>query len=357
MENRPNNQHGGRKPPVMHGKGMEDNKHKPVGANTAHVGASKYVKSKRQIEFEKKNNKRSKAYNPNSKYARPTSNTKVHNTPMHGKKGSAAVKENPEVKEGTAIPAMPLVPPAIEHGKGKPVSVGVINNMDEIKTASNTADITKTKPKFKLSPITVVVIIMIYLVSVCLSVLRFKIPFLPSFMEVDFSIVPEFIAVVFFGPIAGTGVVVMKNITHMVFFYLEHGEFNYASELSNFVTDILFIVCAYILFVMYMRHFRRDRRKRGRRIKGVLFSGTGASAVTAFALVPFQYYVIFPMFIDFFAKHGVRLNIMQYYLEKMNTLDALWKGMLIFNLPWEFGKLLIVTLLATAVYYIVTLNE
>lgn len=360
MDNAPNNQKRNRREgPHRYREGMPignnpelQNIRKPIGSNTAHVGRSKYVKTKQQIDFEKNNARKSKTYNPNANKG----TKRVNNAPMHGKRGSAAMVEQPVIKEGNAVPAMPLVPPVIEPSKGKAVSVA--NATIPMEKVPNNALINEKRAKrITFTPLTFVIIIGLFILSACLSSLRFKVPFLPSFLEVDFSIVPEYIGVVFFGPIAGTSIVLLKNITHMIFFWLEHGDFNYVSELSNFVTDFTFIFFAYVLYVVITNNRKANMIGRIRRVMGVFGAGTGSAIITAFAMLPFHYFLIYPMFVKYFANHGIELNIFAYYTEKMNSLDALWKGMLIFNLPWEFGKLFLVTLLSTGCYYIATLNE
>lgn len=203
----------------------------------------------------------------------------------------------------------------------------------------------------------IMAILFLFIASTGLSFLRFKLPFLPSFLEVEFSIVPEFICVVFFGPLVGSAVVVLKNLAHMVIYTIIIGAPSYVSELSNVLTDLIFIFFAYVIFRLAIKNEVSEFVPRSKRINAVAIGGIGSSFLTAVLILPFDYFVIYPLFIKYFQHYGVQLDIMSYYLEKLPSLVHLWQGILIFNFPWEFGKLLAVTLIAVGSYSIATINE
>lgn len=199
--------------------------------------------------------------------------------------------------------------------------------------------------------------IILLVLAVALEFLRIKLDFLPSFLEVDFSIVLEFIGLVFYGPIIGVAMVLLKNLAHMLIFFLLHGTLNYVSDLSNFLTDSCFIIVVFFIFRIVFGITHSQRLPRAIRIRSVFFSGLIGSAATSLIMIPVTRYLIFPLFVKFFAAHGVQLNIFAYYLEKMPSLKGMFQAMMIFNLPWEFCKLLGVTLFATLIYTLATLRE
>lgn len=275
----------------------------------------------------------------------------------------------------TNLPPMPIIPPAmtkphedekLDSSKGQIVSANVVNQLPPTppmpkqravkmnkETTLASYETNKSLSLFR----TIMIILFLFIVSTGLSFFRFKLPILPSFLEVEFSIVPEFICVVFFGPLIGAGLVIFKNLAHMAIYAIIYPSPSYVSELSNITTDLMFIILAFLIFRLAINNESAEFVARSKRIKAVAIGGAGASLLSALAIVPFDYYIIYPLFIKYFQSYGVNLDIMSYYLEKMPNLEHMWQGILIFNLPWEFGKLLSVTVIATVSYILATVNE
>lgn len=301
--------------------------------------------------------------------------------PIHGIKGQKAAAEQdfrrvngkivpPRRMIGPArapktidpIPAMPFLPNINEEEikvdkKGKNISNQVElapQQFDQsnqfVKRSNEYNTLTRNLKIFSNAFI-------LLLLAVALEFMRISVPFLPSFLQIEFSIVPEFICLVFYGPIISVAVIVLKNVIHMLIFLLINGTLNYVSDLSRFLTDICFIMTTFIMFRFILGLAHTHRLPRNVRIKGVFLSGLIGAGVTSIIMLPVTRYLIFPMFETFFASRGVQLNIFAYYVEKMPSVKSMLQGMLIFNLPWDFCMLLGVTIFATIIYAIATRRE
>lgn len=252
-------------------------------------------------------------------------------------------------------PAMPPIPPQMARMQRKPANLAKpiqhLKDNEQVQLASS--------EKKRASSIVAMVVIVSALIIVAtgLEFIKIEVPFLPSFMKVDFSIFPEFIATVFFGPIVGIVAVLLKNVFHMLIFYALNGVVSYAGELSNLITDSVFILIAFSIYLSVAGRLPIINQTKPRRIFGVLISGTGSALATAIIMLPVMNLLIFPMFERFYASYGIEFDILSYYAEKIPNIETLWQGLVNYNLPWEFGKLFLVTIIATIVYAISTINE
>lgn len=254
------------------------------------------------------------------------------------------------------IPAMPAVPFKREKAKGIIVS-NTVELADGTKQEQGRYRTLEHDLKPHMIVRAVMVSILLLIVSTGLEFFRLEFSFLPSFMELDFSIFPEFIALVFYGPIVGVAIVVLKNAAHMLLFYLLNGSVSYVGELSNLLTDIIFILIAFVVYNMITKGRRSYDLPRVVRIRGIIASGAISSAATAVIMVPIMQQLIYPLFVKYFAANGYTLDFLEFYQDKLPSIESVWQGLLVFNLPWEFSKLMCVTIIATIVYSIVTIKE
>ncbi|MCR5208408.1 MAG: ECF transporter S component [Eubacterium sp.] len=80
--------------------------------------------------------------------------------------------------------------------------------------------------------------------AIVLQFLSFRVPFTPLMLKLDLSALPELLAGVAYGPIAGIVAVVIKNLIYIAF---SHGTAN-ATAVSNTILDSLFIVIASLVY-------------------------------------------------------------------------------------------------------------
>ena len=168
-------------------------------------------------------------------------------------------------------------------------------------------------------------------VAVVLQYIEFAIPIMPSFIKLDFSDIPELIGAVFFGPIIGVIIALLKNLIHMLV-----SQSGFVGELSNFLLGASFALTAGIVY----------RVKKG--IGGVILAGILGSVEMALISVPTNYFVIYPLYYNVmgFPKEAV----LGMYKVLMPSIEGIPDGLMIFNLPFTLVKGLICTVFTVIVY-------
>ena len=168
-------------------------------------------------------------------------------------------------------------------------------------------------------------------VAVVLQYIEFAIPIMPSFIKLDFSDIPELIGAVFFGPIIGVIIALLKNLIHMLV-----SQSGFVGELSNFLLGASFSLTAGIVY----------RVKKG--IGGVILAGILGSVEMALISVPTNYFVIYPLYYNVmgFPKEAV----LGMYKVLMPSIEGIPDGLMIFNLPFTLVKGLICTVFTVIVY-------
>lgn len=260
------------------------------------------------------------------------------------------------------IPAMPLIPNVEKEiekvpKKGELVKSNFDLEDDSVKESEHYVEFEKTLDKNRVLRVSLMSLFLL-IVATALEFVRLTFSFLPSFLDVDISIFPEFIGLVFFGPVIGITIVVFKNLLHMLIFFVIHGNISYVGELSNLITDTVFILIAFLVFRAITSGLPATDVRRSRRRLGVFVAGTVSSIATSIILLPVMNYVIYPMFEVYFHNRDHQdFNVLSYYTEKLASITSIWQGLIIYNLTWEFSKLMVVTIFATSMYIIVTENE
>ena len=168
-------------------------------------------------------------------------------------------------------------------------------------------------------------------VAVVLQYIEFAIPIMPSFIKLDFSDIPELIGAVFFGPVIGIIIALLKNLIHMLV-----SQSGFVGELSNFLLGASFALTAGIVY----------RVKKG--IGGVILAGILGSVEMALISVPTNYFVIYPLYYNVmgFPKEAV----LGMYKVLMPSIEGIPDGLMIFNLPFTLVKGLICTVFTVIVY-------
>lgn len=250
-------------------------------------------------------------------------------------------------------PAMPPIPQEMRRKAGLPKSKPIehLRRGEQVQIVSE--ETARAGSIFKM----LIFAFLLYAIAVGLEFLRFNLPFLPKFLAVDFSIFPEFVSTVFFGPIVGVVTIILKNATHMLVYYFIYNDISYVGELSNLIDDTVFVLLAFAIFYAVVGKQSVAKQTKGRRIGGLLFSGAGSALATALIMIPIYNSLLIPMYVKYFEKRDIVLDVFAMYAEKLSTLESIWQGLLVFNLPWNFGKLLAVTIISTIVYAIATAKE
>jgi len=171
---------------------------------------------------------------------------------------------------------------------------------------------------------------MLAAISVVLMYLQISVPFMPAFIQFDFSDLPALIGAYAFGPVAGVVIVLLKNVIHLLV-----SQTAWIGELSNFILGVLFVLPAGLIYKM-----KKNKA-------GALVGSAVGSITMAVGGVFSNYFLIYPLFYKFAMPKEVILGMYQAILP---SVDGMFEALVIFNLPFTFVKGLIVTGICLLIY-------
>ena len=171
---------------------------------------------------------------------------------------------------------------------------------------------------------------MLSAISVVLMYLQISLPFMPSFIQFDFSDLPALIGSYAFGPLSGVVIVLLKNLIHLLV-----SQTAWIGELSNFILGVLFVLPAGLIY-----KYRKNKT-------GALIGALAGSVTMAVGGVFSNYFLIYPLFYQFAMPKEVILGMYQALLP---SVDNMFEALVIFNLPFTFVKGLIVTGICLFIY-------
>ena len=165
--------------------------------------------------------------------------------------------------------------------------------------------------------------------SAVLMMLSFSVPFMPSFIKMDFSELPALIAAFSMGPLSGVLVCLIKNLINLTMTTTGG-----VGELANFLLG-----CCLVLPAGFLYHFHKNRR--------MAFLGALIGSVTMGLIsLPINYYITYPIYAKFMPLE----TIIAKYQAIFPGVDGLFSCLLIFNVPYTFLKGLIDTVLTFLIY-------
>lgn len=211
---------------------------------------------------------------------------------------------------------------------------------------------------------TVLAGIILIILGVILQFANVHLPFMPKFVSLDFSALPELLAGVAYGPIVGTAVVLIKNILHSVVFFVLHGTPSYVNEISNAILDTLFVVFSSVVYNYYkgsqfkkslLPNFREQlelgKKKLHHRSRFIFIGGTVGSAVVAIASLFSNVYLIFPLFEKLYSSIGINeYYFLKGYLDCNLNIENIMQGVLYYNVPYNFIRMYVVTIFVAVAY-------
>ncbi len=165
--------------------------------------------------------------------------------------------------------------------------------------------------------------------SAVLMMISFSVPFMPSFIKMDFSELPALIASFSMGPLSGVAVCLIKNLINLPFTTTGG-----VGELANFLLGAAFVAPAGIIY-----RLRKNR-------KAALIAALSGSVIMALISLPLNYYVTYPVYTKFMPIEV----IVGMYQAIFPGVDGLFACLLLFNVPFTCLKGLLDTLLTFLVY-------
>ncbi len=162
-----------------------------------------------------------------------------------------------------------------------------------------------------------------------LMMLSFSVPFMPSFIKLDFSELPALIAAFSLGPWSGVLVCLIKNLINLPMTHTGG-----IGELSNFLLGVALVVPAGWIY--------RICRTR----KAALLSAVLGSICMGLCSLPINYFLTYPIYANLMPLE----TIIGMYEAIWPGVDGLFSCLLIFNVPYTCLKGLLVTLVTFLIY-------
>lgn len=191
---------------------------------------------------------------------------------------------------------------------------------------------TKTTTNQKTMTTKLTVSAMLTAVAVALQYIEVSIPLVPSFLKLDFSDVPELIGAFVISPLYGVIICALKNIIHLPF----TGSVG-VGELSNFILGAIFVFVAGMIY-----KFKKTKTI------ALIACIVGAVAMAVLSVVT-NYFVVYPAYAQLWAGGDMNV-IIGMYKAMLPASDTLLKSLLIFNVPFTFGKGIIVAIITMFIY-------
>ncbi len=170
---------------------------------------------------------------------------------------------------------------------------------------------------------------MLTAVAIVLQYLEFPIPFIPSFIKLDFSDLPELIGAFAYGPLAGVAIALVKNVIHLAV-----SQSGYVGELSNFMLGAVFALVAGLIY------------KRKKTMKMALVGGVLGAICMAAVSFPSNLFIVYPFYYNFMPEEIV----LQAYQAIIPSMKSIEQSLLIFNVPFTFIKGLLCVIISMFIY-------
>lgn len=183
-------------------------------------------------------------------------------------------------------------------------------------------------PKRRVNTRSMAVTAVLGAVSAALMFVAFRVPLMPSFIQLDLSELPALIASFSMGPLSGVAVCLIKNLVHLL--VTTTGG---VGELSNFLLGAAFVLPAGLI---YRTH--KDR-------KGALIGSLAGALAMALCSLPSNYFITYP----FYAMLMPMEAILDMYRAINPNVKTLTDALVWFNMPFTFVK----AMLSVAVTFLI----
>jgi len=170
----------------------------------------------------------------------------------------------------------------------------------------------------RISTRKITVTAMLSAVAAVLMLIEVSVPFMPEFIKLDISELPALLAAFGLGPVCGAAVCLVKNLIKALLMTTTGG----VGELANFLLGVCFVVPAGLIY-----KYRKSR------LSAAIGAVVGA-AIMGIVCVPINYYITYPIYMNFMPVEA----IIGMYQEIRPNTNGLLECLLVFNMPYTFGK-------------------
>lgn len=172
---------------------------------------------------------------------------------------------------------------------------------------------------------------MLAAIGVILQMLEIPLPFIPSFIKLDFSDLPGFIGAFVCGPLAGVLITLIRNVIHIFM-----GSSAGIGELSNFILSASFVLTAGLIY------------KKMPNMKGVLIGGVAGAVIMGIVSFPVNNFIIYPLY---YSVMGFPQEaILQMYQAIRPSTKSIAEALIVFNVPFTIAKGLISVIITSIIY-------
>jgi riboflavin transporter FmnP len=162
-------------------------------------------------------------------------------------------------------------------------------------------------------------------ISVILAFLQFNLPFLPSFIKIEFSHIPALVAAMRMGPLLGILVCFLKNVIMLLF----SGTVG-IGQVANFLLGCELTLIFY--FFCNKNKFKSN----------IFFNSLLCSFFATIASQPVNYYLLYPIYYQFISEE----KLLGFYKTFCPQIGSMLEAILLFNLPFTFLKNLLTALIS-----------
>ena len=172
---------------------------------------------------------------------------------------------------------------------------------------------------------------MLAAIGVILQMMEIPLPFIPSFIKLDFSDLPGFIGAFVCGPLAGVLITLIRNVIHIFM-----GSSAGIGELSNFILSASFVLTAGLIY------------KKMPNIKGVIIGGVAGAVIMGVVSFPVNNFIIYPLYYSVmgFPEEA----ILQMYQAIRPSTKSIAEALIVFNVPFTIAKGLISLIITASIY-------
>lgn len=170
-------------------------------------------------------------------------------------------------------------------------------------------------------------------ISTVLRFLETPLPLIPSFLKLDFSNVPALIGGLALGPLAGTAILVVKNLI-----YLPFSQTLGVGEVADFIVSLSLVLTASLIY-----KYKKNR-------KGAVIGMSTGSVIMSFAAGPLMnYFVLIPFYAAVYFGSSVDA-IIDLAAVANPGINSLWAYILYAVVPFNVIKCLAICIVTGLLY-------